>query len=229
MIALNGSTNFASVGSPGRAYVYWRDLIHNGDFLLWRPTSWAGKLICWFTGQEYSHVSMAVWVLHDDKRDYLYNAEMIQFHGGRRERLSKQVARWPGACDVYRPKNQHSDELIDKDGKKYRKRVRYNGKDAAYQMLFLMSRPYGWRDFFWIALNLVLDVTLPKKQEDSSDPDASRVCSAAVSYAARVGGGIDVGAIVGHNMPDALTTPGVFADPKVSRYIATLHLETQTT
>ena len=226
MITLNENTNSVPLDSQaqshglskvhGQAYPYWRELIRNGDWLLWRPTSWAGKLICRFTEQEYSHVSMAAWVLHDDDTEHLYNVEMIQFRGGRRTRLSKEIAQYPGMCDVYRPKDQYIDQ---KDGTK--KRARYNGKNAAYQMLFLMSRPYGWLDFFYLAARILLGMTFPERQKDSNDPDVPRVCSAAVSYAARVGGGIDVTAA----FPDALTTPGMFANPEVARYITTLYPE----
>jgi len=88
--AQHGSHPIA-IDSQRQSYARLREEIRDGDWLLWRPTTLAGHLICWATGEKYSHASMAVWI---GKR--LYNAEMIQWHGGRRRPLSYQIAiPWP--------------------------------------------------------------------------------------------------------------------------------------
>jgi hypothetical protein len=169
--------------------------IRDGDILLWRPTSLVGRIIAQGTGSIYSHASMAGWW-----NSALMNVEMLQFRGGQAACLKKQVRRWPGCCDVYRPRSPL-----------------YAGEDALYQMKRLISQPYGWQDFAFIVAHRYLRLPLVDPA-DSMDPAKPRVCSAAVAWAVRTGCGLRVD----QRACDAEIVPGDLADEEFSSYVLTL-------
>ncbi len=146
-----------------------REEIVDGDVLLWRPTSLLGRLIAWATRSTYSHASMATWLCDD-----VAALEMLQWRGGCASNLKKQGDRWPGSCDVFRP--------------------RYPSGDARYavdQMFLLVQQDYGWLDFAYIVGHRYLRLPL-LPMADTRDPEQPRVCSAAVAWAIRTGAGLRI-------------------------------------
>ncbi len=171
-----------------------REEIQDGDILLWRPTSLLGRLIARGTGSVYSHASMAAGLC-----DGLANLEMLQWRGGCVSNLAKQVQRWPGSCDVFRP------------------RPSYDARHAVDQMFRLVQQDYGWADFVFILGYRYLRLPLPCRR-DTYDPEQPRVCSAAVAWAIRTGAGLRVD----ERACDAEIVPGDLANPEFSNYVLTL-------
>jgi len=172
-----------------------RGEIRDGDVLLWKPTTLAGRLICWGTGQPYSHASMAAW----DPAGRLRNVEMIQWRGGCYEPLSQHVERYPGRCEVWRPK-----------------RPLYNGQAAVVAMLWLLGRPYGWMDLLHIAAEKVMGIHHCRLDSDS--PDTLRFCSESIAYSLRVGAKI----IACPGKADSQVSPGDLAASGFADYQFTL-------
>jgi hypothetical protein len=164
-----------------------RDLIRDGNILLWRPTSRTGRLIAKYTKAEYSHASVA-----GHSRDgRLRNVEMTQFLGSQSNPLSEAVKQNPGVIDVYWPV------------------VTYNGHDALNQMLWICGQHYGWSNFYYIMYRRVFNWALPEPVNTDA-VDVPRVCSTAVAWSLRTGGGLSPK----KPLPDLLTTPGDLADPE---------------
>ena len=170
--------------------------ILDGDVLLWRPTLLLGRLIAWKTGSIYSHASMAVW-----QRGSLMNVEMVQWAGGRQLRLQPQVLRWPGSCNVYRP------------------RPPYDKEAACAKMVELCGQEYGWRDFAAIVAHRYLRMPVVGLK-NTLDADEPRVCSASDAWAIRAGGRKLV--YPGRDVLDSEIVPGDLADDGFSRYVLTL-------
>lgn len=179
-----------------RPYEQFRDEIRDGDLLLWRPTSLLGRAICLATWADYSHASMAAW--NDNGR--LYNLEMVQWQGGRHVLLSHQLAKWPGSCEVWRPRSDF-----------------FDGHGAVKQMMWLLGQHYGWSDFARITTRLFFPRIVLPKAVDSDDPDVPRVCSAAYCFAARTGGGF----APCPGKPDLEVSPADLAKSQFASYIGT--------
>jgi hypothetical protein len=145
-----------------------RSLVRDGDLLLWKPVGLPGRIIAWGTRSCYSHASMAAW-----RHGRLWNLEMVQWRGGQHVHLSQQIARYPGSCAVWRPRN-----------------LAFDGVGAVHEMLWLMGQNYGWWDLARIAVRNVLPHCVLPQAVDSDDPEVPRVCSASYHWAARIGGGI---------------------------------------
>jgi hypothetical protein len=189
--------HFAPAHRSARHYVSIRECIMPGDVLLWRPSNVLGKFICWGTEQAYSHAAMAYWM-----GPTLMTIEMMQFVGCRIQRLSQQVKRWPGLCDVYRPRQP------------------YDGEWAANTLARMVGMPYGWSDFARIGFSRVfrhLASTMIEPPKNSNSPDVPRVCSSAVAWACRVGGQREVAKY------DLLVSPGDLANQHFAVYKFTLH------
>ena len=75
------------------------------------------------------------------------------------------------------------------------------------QMLWLCGQHYGWDDFARIACHKLLPRLALPPARNSLDPDQPRVCSAAVCFAARSGGGLEML----QRRLDLETTPGDLA------------------
>ena len=172
-------------------YAEARPQIHDGDILLWKPATIIGRLICWATGQAYSHASMAAY----DPDGRLRNVEMIQHKGGKSEPLSAQVQKYPGRCEVWRPN-----------------RPLYDGPAAVVPMLWLLGQPYGWLDFCLIAVQRLLGLRI--RRPNSNSPTWLRFCSESIAYALRVGPKI----VCCPGKDDSEVSPGDLADPRFADY-----------
>lgn len=175
-----------------------RDCVKAGDVLLWRPTSWFGWFIALGTRTPYSHAGLAAW--HGNR---LYALEMLQGTGGRHEALSKQIALFPGRCEVWRPTSPS-----------------YNGEGAASEFMWILGARYGWSDFMQMTVLLFskwLHERLYNPPFNSDDPDIPRVCSSGVHWGCRTGGGVAL-----TDKPDLLVSPGDLAKSSGLAYQFTL-------
>lgn len=182
-------------------YEDFRSLVRDGDLLLWHPVSLAGKAICLGssikhrTWVRYSHASMAAFA----KNGRLYSLEMVQWRGGRHQPLSRDVGKYPGSCELWKPVSQD-----------------YDGLGAVHQMMWLLGQSYGWMDFLHIFLRGVFPHVLLPKWPNSDDPDQPLVCSSSFHWAARTGGRVTC-----CYKPDAEVSPADLSLSPAFRYIAT--------
>ncbi len=142
------------------------ELILDGDLLLYRaPSHGVGRIIAWAGRGAYSHAAIAGWWGHT-----LMSIGMREFRGGIAVPLKREVSKYPQRIDVYT----------------------VNGPICPYgaveAMKSLLGNPYGWRSI-WRAIGIRLGIVVPCTDDD--DQHVQRDCSAAVSYAYRVGGGAD--------------------------------------
>ena len=152
----NGSLIKADHAMPRRPVPYReaRGMIQDGDLLLWLPSTLSGNAITTVTHSLYSHAAMAAWW-----RDHLMVLESVQWRGGDTARLSDQVARWPGLCDVYRVPGEY----------------RWCAVDAAIERIHV---PYGWLSLAHILARKYLG--LCRHSEYIVPPTTPLVCSAFV-------------------------------------------------
>jgi len=150
-----------------------RDLIHDGDVLLYRA-SWklSNKLIAKIGKSPYCHAAMAGWWRgQQGQRERLFLLETVQFRGARTSALSEQVKKYPGQWDVYR---------VDQ-GKSF-----YQAKAVRY-MIDLVSTKYGWCALGRAALlhlPFIRYMLTPEKEDELGE---FPFCSMAVSAALRAG------------------------------------------
>lgn len=177
------------------AYQDLRQIVRNGDLLLWRARTLSGRVIQLFTGG-YSHASMAAWARHGR----LYTLEMLQGRGGRHIPLSDYLHDYPQDCQIWRPVSPA-----------------FDGDGAVLQMLWLMGQYYGWRNFLHIAARILAPKLAFQSPPNSHDPDQALVCSSAYAWAARTGGGV----APCPDTPDADITPADLAASGFAQYLAT--------
>jgi len=181
--------------------------IHDGDLLLWRPTSLMGRIIAACGRSEYSHAGMAAWV-----GVRLDSLDMVQWRGGVRGPLTDLVARHPGRCDWY--------EAVPYLGELGNTPIWYDREGAVRTMGRFVGRRYGCRAIILVSLRHMpiarLLCPVPSDDEHSHLP---AFCSGAVSIACTDGGGIDPVPQLAHR----LTEPGDLARSLLCRYRATLY------
>jgi hypothetical protein len=130
----------------------------------------------------------------------LLNIEMLQWKGGVIGQLSRQVKRWPGKCDVFRPRRP------------------YMGYAATTRMIRLVGQHYGWSDFARIVARRILPRPLRVRTVDEGI-DTPRVCSAAVAWAVQEGGLI----APPFGLKDLDVMPADLADSSFADYLFTLY------
>ena len=159
-----------------------RLLIHDGDFVLFPPSSVIGRLIA--NGKRYSHAGMVYWDQIAGKKRLIL-AHTLQFSGGETAFFSGQVKRY-GPLSIFRPPES------------------YNTEAAVDEMLTIIGQKYGWRAFFRAAAQHTL--VIKRWFPSLSDEEVRRrglwgMCSQEVSAAA-VAGGFDPS-----DKPNSITEP----------------------
>lgn len=161
-----------------------KDLIKEGDILLFRGTGLIGFFIKRYTNGDHSHVAMA----HLDG-DTWECVEFREFMGGRSVSLRSQVAAYPTMIDVFRPLDSVSYQVLGKCNeieivkKQYSKEVAAN---TVKNIIRWTGQPYGWVNIFAMIARFVPFIRLFTKQNtDDDELSEAKVCSTAVTIALR--------------------------------------------
>ncbi len=181
-----------------RPYRIVRDLVANGDLLLFRRRS----LISIAGRGEHSHVAKAARWDGD-----LFCLEVREWYGGRAVTLSSQVSRHPGRIDVFAANAGERWEDYHRDG-------------ALLIMRRLAGCDYGYRNVLAASLLHLPIARLFAKPitDDGSQTALPPFCSEAIAHAERTGGGVDP---VPH-LADRLTEPADLARSPFYQYKFTL-------
>lgn len=177
--------------------------IATGDVLLFRGNAFLSRMISAAGRGRWCHAAIAAWWCGD-----LLALEVREWYGGRAVLLEREVARRPGLVDVYRLADElrHPDQ-IDMAGVVARMR-RFAGAN------------YGWWSVLRTALYHlpVIRMALTPMTDDQMENGRPPYCSQAVSYAFRVGGGVDLVP----NAADCITEPSDLARSAALEYQFTL-------
>ena len=163
-------------------YAQAKELIQEGDILLFRGSGIIGALIKRYTGGVHSHVALA----HKDG-DILECVEFREFIGGRSVALKSQVDNAPLSIDVFRPVKSISYEEMDADGnvtlieKKYTKET---ASAMTEDIIRWTGQPYGWKNIWMMLLRFIPGARLFQQNTDDEVAKA-KVCSTAVTVALR--------------------------------------------
>lgn len=152
--------------------------VATGDVLLFRPgRDLVGRIISAAGRGRWCHAAMAAWWGDD-----LFCLEVRELHGGRAILLEREVARRPGRIDVFR--------LTDA----CRLGHEINLHGAIAKMRRFAGADYGYWSVIRTALYHVpiVRMRLRPMTDDATENGRPPYCSQAVSYALRVGSGVDL-------------------------------------
>mgnify|MGYP002632137339 FL=1 len=160
-----------------------KELIQEGDILLFQGSGIIGFLIKRYTGGLHSHVALA----HKDG-DILECVEFREFMGGRSVSLKSQVDNAPLSIDVFRPVKSISYEEIDEEGnfklveKNYTKEV---ASAMTEDIIRWTGQPYGWKNIWKMLLRFIPGARLFQQNFNDDEVAKAKVCSTAVTVALR--------------------------------------------
>ena len=160
-----------------------KELIQEGDILLFRGSGIIGFLIKRYTAGVHSHVALA----HKDG-DILECVEFREFMGGRSVSLKSQVDNAPLSIDVFRPVKSISYEEMDKDGnlklieKNYTKEI---ASAMTEDIIRWTGQPYGWKNIWKMLLRFIPGARLFQQNFNDDEVAKAKVCSTAVTVALR--------------------------------------------
>jgi len=160
-----------------------KELIQEGDILLFRGSGIIGFLIKRYTAGLHSHVALA----HKDG-NILECVEFREFMGGRSVSLKSQVDNAPLSIDVFRPVKSISYEEMDKDGnlklieKNYTKEI---ASAMTEDIIRWTGQPYGWKNIWKMLLRFIPGARLFQQNFNDDEVAKAKVCSTAVTVALR--------------------------------------------
>ena len=160
-----------------------KELIQEGDILLFQGSGIIGFLMKRYTGGLHSHVALA----HKDG-DILECVEFREFMGGRSVSLKSQVDGAPLSIDVFRPVKSISYDEIDKDGnfklieKNYTKEI---ASAMTEDIIRWTGQPYGWKNIWKMLLRFIPGARLFQQNFNDDEVAKAKVCSTAVTVALR--------------------------------------------
>ena len=160
-----------------------KDLIQEGDVLLFRGSGVIGFLIKRYTGGLHSHVALA----HKDG-DILECVEFREFMGGRSVSLKSQVDGAPLSIDVFRPVKSISYEELDENGEMKLIEKNYDesvAKAMTEDIIKWTGQPYGWNNIWKMFLRFIPGTRLFKQNTNDDEVAKAKVCSTAVTVALR--------------------------------------------
>jgi hypothetical protein len=123
-----------------RPYPEVRDRIYNGNLLLFRPSTYVGRVIAGGDRSPYSHVAR----VEREPSGTLWSLEFLQWHGPVMRQLFGYVKDYPGLIDVYRANTDRYPE--------------YDPAAAVREMRDLMKQfegRYGWRNAARVGVSYV--------------------------------------------------------------------------
>ena len=160
-----------------------KELIQEGDILLFRGSGAIGFLIKRYTGGVHSHVALA----HKDG-DVLECVEFREFMGGRSVSLKSQVDSSPLNIDVFRPVKSISYEEMDAEGNTKLIEKKYTEETASAMtedIIRWTGQPYGWSNIWKMFLRFIPGARLFQQNINDDDVAKAKVCSTAVTVALR--------------------------------------------
>ena len=164
-------------------YAQAKELIQEGDILLFRGSGIIGTLIKRYTGGVHSHVALA----HKDG-DILECVEFREFIGGRSVALKSQVDNAPLSIDVFRPVKSISYEEMDADGNVTLIEKKYTIETASAMtedIIRWTGQPYGWKNIWMMLLRFIPGARLFQQNINDDEVAKAKVCSTAVTVALR--------------------------------------------
>lgn len=162
-----------------------RELLREGDVLLFRGRGIVSSLIRRAGEGCYTHVGVASQVWYGD--DAIWECvEFREWKGGRSVNLQRYVDTNSGTIDVFRPASSRKYSVFtNNEVKEYE--LGYNGIAVTQTMRRMTGLPYGWKRIAWIAQHklplLRLFYPLSSLVSDNISEPVYPVCSTAVSYA----------------------------------------------
>ena len=160
-----------------------KELIQEGDILLFRGSGAIGFLIKRYTGGVHSHVALA----HKDG-DILECVEFREFMGGRSVSLKSQVDNSPLNIDVFRPVKSISYEEMDAEGNTKLIEKNYTEETASAMtedIIKWTGQPYGWSNIWKMFLRFIPGTRLFQQNINDDEVAKAKVCSTAVTVALR--------------------------------------------
>ena len=160
-----------------------KELIKEGDILLFRGSGVIGFLIKRYTGGVHSHVALA----HKDG-DVLECVEFREFMGGRSVSLKSQVDSSPLNIDVFRPVKSISYEEMDAEGNTKLIEKNYTEETASAMtedIIRWTGQPYGWSNIWKMFLRFIPGARLFQQNINDDEVAKAKVCSTAVTVALR--------------------------------------------
>ena len=160
-----------------------KELIQEGDILLFRGSGAIGFLIKRYTGGVHSHVALA----HKDG-DVLECVEFREFMGGRSVSLKSQVDSSPLNIDVFRPVKSISYEEMDAEGNTKLIEKNYTEETAlamTEDIIRWTGQPYGWSNIWKMFLRFIPGARLFQQNINDDEVAKAKVCSTAVTVALR--------------------------------------------
>jgi hypothetical protein len=131
-----------------------RQLIQEGDVLLFKGTAIYSFLIKRASVGQYSHVGIASWVGPPNTPEGLLECvEFKEWRGGRAINLDYYAENYKGSIDVYRPVPFFSDLNFDETTDEVNfKRIPFEPNKVTNKMRRMTGLPYGWLRILWIAV-----------------------------------------------------------------------------
>jgi len=159
-----------------------KNLIKEGDVLLFRGSGLIGFFIKRLTSGVHSHVALAHW-----DGNLLQCVEFREFMGGRIVALKGQVGKNSKSIDVFRPVRSITyDQIVDGEvvsvEKNFTEEVSFSTSEAIIQWT---GQKYGWRNILGMFLRFVPGIRLLKQNTNDDDIAKAKVCSTAVAVALR--------------------------------------------
>lgn len=153
------------------------NFIGEGDILLFRPTTFYGRIVAWWTKAKHGHAALAMKTRT--------GVTVLEIHeNGYREMSIEEHLSQGAVIDVFR---------VDER--------KYDRTGAVLEMMEYGGCKYGWLHVFIVAFRFIFPFLFRRNKECSREH--SPHCSQAVSKAVRVGGGIDLVP----DVPDWKTAP----------------------
>jgi len=161
-----------------------RDLIQEGDVLLFRGRGIVSKAIQKVTQGRYSHVGLASW--HSNDNNILELVEFREWKGGRTTNFSRNLEKFDRQIDVYRVLSPKKVVTFNQDDLSFSERwVNFNPHDVTYELRKMTGLPYGLRRIWWMAkfymFGLRFLINDPTIYDDESREVVFPVCSTAVA------------------------------------------------
>jgi hypothetical protein len=163
-----------------------RDILKEGDVLMFRGRGIASFFIKGAGSGHYSHVAIASANIFNG-RIFWECVEFREWKGGRTVGLERYVGDNPGIIDVYRPSRIYSG-LKFIDGSVVEYSMRFNPRAVTDDMRQLTGLPYGWlRIWRFIKYNISALRLLHSLDSITNDDTPTTlvypVCSTALAYA----------------------------------------------